>query len=161
MPKVICQPMEDLVVREEVLEIFEESCPNCGKFIRKKYLKSHIIICTGKGANFHCVDCKKPYLHKQRLLDHVNMHHQENPTKLMCSDCGKTFLTQRSYKEHLKTHEGTRFTCTVCSNLFLTENKLKDHKRKVHLKTDPQCSECQKVFTAINSLKRHVKKMHK
>ena len=69
-----------------------------------------------------------------------------------------TFQSQRSFKEHYKSHLGLEFKCDAinCKKSFPTKKRLYSHRKNVH---DPQvcCELCKDLFTNKQSLNRHRK----
>ena len=54
----------------------------------------------------------------------------ENPEIIKCKVCEKLFRHEKSYKDHLDSHDGIRrFKCQKCSEKFLHESQLIKHRR--------------------------------
>ncbi|GLV44395.1 uncharacterized protein CBL_10199 [Carabus blaptoides fortunei] len=85
---------------------------------------------------------------------------QRDGTKLRykyeCSDCGKQFKFESSYKVHIIKHKQKR-KCDVCDQEFQLMRQLNDHM-KIHKDYRPhQCKECGKSFTVSASLAKHMR----
>lgn len=71
---------------------------------------------------------------------------------IKCYHCGKKYLTNATFKVHLKTHDKHRstFKCSVdgCVREFKKKSTLNDHIQKVHLGTFKRigCSLCDSTF---------------
>jgi KRAB domain-containing zinc finger protein len=53
------------------------------------------------------------------------------------------------------------FLCDQCPKLFLTENELDHHRRRIHVKKKFPCLECDNSFSWKGDLNRHIKGFHK
>ena len=81
---------------------------------------------------FHCDKCNKKFtsknyfrLHMRRLCEYL-----EHPEVIKCKVCGKLFRHEKSYKDHLGSHDGIRrFKCRKCGEKFLRESQLIKHRR--------------------------------
>ncbi|XP_060782071.1 zinc finger protein 43-like isoform X2 [Neoarius graeffei] len=74
---------------------------------------------------------------------HVEQEHRAKPFNILCQDCGK-FV--RANKEHVCEHKIKLIVCSDCGKRFLTEVGLKAHYNQVHLAGDHPCKYCLKVF---------------
>lgn len=83
--------------------------------------------------------------------------------KHSCDQCGKTFLSKRSQRRHMKmTHSDLRpFPCRFCDKRFKTLQNSKYHENSFHLGSRPYpCGQCDKAFNRKDALKRHEKRFH-
>lgn len=63
-----------------------------------------------KEIEFKCVDCNKIFNRKYNFERHIRVH-QPKVTKVVCSECPKTFSNVANLKVHFNyTHKGTKMT---------------------------------------------------
>ncbi|XP_014470466.1 PREDICTED: zinc finger protein 182-like [Dinoponera quadriceps] len=107
---------------------------------------------------YHCSQCPKHFVHKERLEFH-EMRHNENMNEFVCSTCGKEFRAENSLYEHyLFVHKGARpHICELCGKSFQLKVRLKEHLR-THTGEKPyQCDVCGQRCMTTNALRLHRK----
>ena len=64
----------------------------------------------------------------------VHVKHVHEGVKIPCDQCDKTYSTNQSLKNHIRTvHEGRRdWKCVLCEKEFAHSKDLKSHIKKVH-----------------------------
>ena len=77
-----------------------------------------------------------------------------------CENCGKSFQTNKSLKDHKTTHKEVPSPCDICNKVFKSNKQLKHHKSTVHTENTFTCNECPTKFSATSSLRRHIKTFH-
>ncbi|XP_051155565.1 uncharacterized protein LOC127278078 [Leptopilina boulardi] len=144
------------------------------------------------GLNHRCGICNRIFITKKDADEHMKYHQDpshKNREKLMrckrcheivparfvkshicseqhkCNYCGMSYVTEKSYLNHLKTHHSDSqvFTnlrvhkCTVCDKKFNSEMQLVDHlSEHDDLKSTFECSECNVRFISEQSLINHL-----
>ncbi|XP_064425396.1 zinc finger protein 208 isoform X2 [Latimeria chalumnae] len=104
------------------------------------------------GSDRVCTTCGKSFSSSAYRKMHQRIHTRERPFK--CTECGKCYITAKSYARHLIVHSGET-QCTVCGKSFSTFSMLQVHQR-IHTGERPyQCAECGKAFTYLGTLKEH------
>uniref|UniRef100_A0A8C6S9S9 C2H2-type domain-containing protein n=1 Tax=Neogobius melanostomus TaxID=47308 RepID=A0A8C6S9S9_9GOBI len=108
------------------------------------------------GKKHQCLVCKKRFVTKQVLQDHVRVHTGERP--YCCSVCGKTFTQRSNLSTHERVHsgaEGKKHQCSVCKRRFSQKHVLRKHVR-VHTGERPySCSVCGTTFAQKINLSKH------
>lgn len=107
---------------------------------------------------FICTVCKKKFLKKANLLDHLKIH--ANLKNFKCTECGRAFIQRVNMLTHLRTHTKLKpFICQMpnCGKRYSQASQLKTHIRghlneKTHI-----CKFCYKGFTNSSDLKKHEK----
>ncbi|KAK7571879.1 hypothetical protein V9T40_014351 [Parthenolecanium corni] len=84
-----------------------------------------------------CEACNLIFVSKKHLEEHIVTHHQNEPNKLTCIECGKRFNTERQRNLHLKSHAASRgspdvFPCSKCDKTYSHALSLKRHQKQVH-----------------------------
>lgn len=130
-------------------------CEMCdAKFATKKAKDVHTATHTNSRINFKCNICSTVVGSACGLRAHQASHKDEKPT--MCEVCGKTFKTQASLTNHIKTHSVKEFSCSICDKSFYTKTLLQRH---LPLHSDVKlfiCPLCGKGFNRRDTLKFHI-----
>ncbi|KAM9778973.1 uncharacterized protein ACBT44_000573 isoform 1-T3 [Syngnathus typhle] len=85
--------------------------------------------------------------------------------KFVCSDCQRSFLYERSYRNHVSTCQGVKaelvFRCETCMKTFSNRKNLKIHEKHVHSSERLfTCDVCAKTFKRKKDMVRHQKQVH-
>ena len=88
------------------------------------------------------------------------MNHTENPSQLVCEQCGYSTLQKRTLQWHIRQkHEiGKHIQCPHCDYHSITNNKMQihiDHRHPDHGEMKFFCDQCGNGFIYICSLKNH------
>ena len=72
-------------------------------------LKKHIQS-VHEGLRYTCTLCKSTFHENNRLKKHVAyVHFNETRAHFTCNECGKQFLSKKSYESHNNTHLGITY----------------------------------------------------
>ena len=77
-----------------------------------------------------------------------------------CENCGKSFQTNESLKDHETTHKEVPSPCDICNKVYKSNKQLKHHKSTVHTENTFTCNECPTKFSTTSNLRRHIKTFH-
>lgn len=137
-------------------------CSHCSKLFATKYqLRAHLIRHRNKSKRI-CTICNRHYSNETALNEHMTRH-QPEMIKFRCdkAECGKGFLYERTYKQHMMTHGA--YKCSECGKNFASRYTLDDHVRKHLNLLKHRCEICptDKRFSNKNRLNAHEKtEMH-
>ena len=141
----------------------EESikCDLCDFSFRseKGLIKHKSIKHSDKLAKFKCTMCDFSSVWSLNLKRHIDSKHQSS--QYMCTICSYIGPNQRSFKHHMKKHEGKLFNCGNCDYLSSTHAQLYAHTRDCG-KSDQlvKCDKCEFACTSMQKLKRHGNEKH-
>nr|CAI5857397.1 unnamed protein product [Callosobruchus analis] len=131
-------------------------CDMCqSSFKTKLGLETHIKQVHQKTFDFFCDQCGHGCRSKYDILDHKRNVHDK--IKLMCSDCGKTFLGRSSLQQHKALHGDEQYPCSLCEKVFKSKHQMKRHFMRNHEKNDKYvCYKCGKAVSSAHALKAHL-----
>lgn len=106
---------------------------------------------------FSCQYCSKRFLGENNLINHLNLHTEENV--FQCKECGRCFVSSADLKRHLQTHTGEKpFRCENCGKGFSRKFTLGQHTKSIHAGEKPyRCSVCGRCFSRRSILGKHLK----
>jgi hypothetical protein len=102
-----------------------------------------------------CVDCDKVFNKACYLTQHnKSFHSGHKPYK--CDRCGKRFMIEVTYEQHLAKHAGEKpYKCDVCPKQFNHKTDLRRHMC-LHTGMKPfHCSICSKGFIRKDHMLKH------
>lgn len=90
--------------------------------------------------NFACTQCPRTFLSQKGLFGHMSAH-PKTKKAFACPDCPKSFHTEAHYKRHQQNHRhNTYFMCQLCDESFASAGALNSHRRK-HISAGEQYDE--------------------
>jgi len=105
-----------------------------------------------------CAECGKTFVHKRRLIRHLNAHAGIRPFK--CDECDMTFGLNHHLKAHKRIHSGEKpYKCTECDMEFTQQSGLHYHMRS-HTGVRATCDFCGKSYSQNSDLRRHLVTHH-
>ncbi|VVC94650.1 unnamed protein product [Leptidea sinapis] len=145
------------------------ACAQCSKtFFRQTSLEKHISkrhTISNEVLNnlkveytpdlFTCSQCLKTFKSEKLLATHLKQHRTYE--HFMCDNCNKVLSSKTLLRRHMKLHTDERpFKCSECPKTFSQLCSLKDHKR-IHTGETPfLCSECGRGFNNNSNLRQHL-----
>lgn len=79
----------------------------------------------------------------------------------LCPICGKHFIKNCYYKQHMKTHGEKNFVCDECPKSFFLKDKLKAHKMTHSSLRKHTCEFCDKTFKTKHHANLHMEYVHR
>ncbi|XP_061618540.1 zinc finger protein 37-like isoform X3 [Phyllopteryx taeniolatus] len=112
--------------------------------------------CHTDNKQWKCSQCGKTFASKRSLKQHMKLHTGEKP--FACSDCGQRFTYKGNLKIHTRIHTHEKpYACSVCGQRFTQNGSLKLHTR-IHTGNKPfACSVCGQKFTQKGHLEMHTR----
>lgn len=104
---------------------------------------------------YTCYICKKDFLYKSYLRDHMKVHNERKP--FVCDVCGKAYRKKAILGRHLNVHEGRTYTCEDCGKTFPYYARLRIHRYSHRTELNYKCTVCSKAFKIQKYLARHMK----
>ena len=133
--------------------------PNCDKaYTNSSHLKRHMETHNTTKTIFQCTECSLFIVHRHNLKRHYRTQHDRG--KLTCKICNESFTKKYQLATHMATHGSVSYICEKCGKSFISNPKLKRH-RKIHEKRYP-CTVpgCNEVLEKWLLLRAHLKTQH-
>ena len=141
-------------------------CDVCGfATIGKSIMTNHKLSKhkIGKFPPYTCETCKKNFLNRYMLNEHLNIH--TGATPYQCHKCGTAYASSKALSRHGKTKHPQEYKmklihCTYCNKSFKCKKNLDSHEKIKHPNGRHNvCDVCNKNFSFHGSLIRH-KRIH-
>ena len=112
------------------------------------YTQERLIACPACGALF---------ANRVKLLDHLKRQ-QRGDEGFVCTNCNKSFATERLLKNHMRSHIN-HYTCPDCGMAWPTPSSLATHIKYRHSKSrEYPCEFCEHKAKSPADLKQHARK---
>jgi len=109
--------------------------------------------------SFSCIKCKKEFVNRYRLNDHMKIHNQ--PHAFECKNCPKAFPRKSNLNKHMLIHSNDpRLICSFCGKKFSRTAGVKRHEMVHRAEKPHNCSQCNKSFTRPHLLQSHLERIH-
>ncbi|KAG8278748.1 zinc finger protein 729-like [Homalodisca vitripennis] len=145
-------------IENHSIEFQSKKCVECGdKFHDDIHLRFHYQM-SHEMKPFKCSMCVKTFNNKKTLVKHEStMHRKTSRPVYFCSECPKSFHSEKRYQIHVGFAHRPIMNCKYCDKSFTEVNKLAFHERH-HLKQVKsiyKCNVCGKVLKSQSALKTH------
>ncbi|XP_074644203.1 uncharacterized protein LOC141901033 isoform X1 [Tubulanus polymorphus] len=135
------------------------TCELCGKSLRKKHLKQHVLNVHKKQRPHVCQICNRGFTTNSYLQYHLTTHKDadERTRPYLCPHCGRGFYRNTQLQDHINGHTGNKpYTCKLCDKSFPYRSALHKHY-SVHEEKLFRCSRCSKTFKNNEHLEDHMR----
>ena len=120
---------------------------------QRQILEDHLFSIHLNLINLSCFPCDRAFSHLDKLLSHLQDHHNNLPLDKVSRGIEKTVT-----KSEEESSEGFIFVCQKCKQPFCTKEELKGHQKLAHLVL--QCALCQFKTNSEADLVHHVNDQH-
>ncbi|XP_044732254.1 zinc finger protein 658B-like [Chrysoperla carnea] len=120
-------------------------------------LENHIQIHKDDQTIFSCQLCDFKNTDNESVKTHLGKSHGVN--HLVCNLCLLTFVSDRKFRSHVKTHKfinKLNYLCHICDGNFSTREAIRQHII-IHAKDIKTCKKCLKSFKNLTDYEAHVK----
>ncbi|XP_073497496.1 uncharacterized protein [Phyllobates terribilis] len=145
---------QDLLSKNDYLEYEAIDEEQLGEFPNDFSYKSCISLHQDSSTPYICSECGRSFISELSLAEHMMKHSVEKPHR--CNECGREFEYKSRLIVHQRTHNGDKpHKCEVCGKDFNYRSRLLVHQRK-HTGVKPhKCNQCGKQFDYKSHLLRH------
>lgn len=175
----------DRIVRENI----DMNCPICQQQL-DSFTDAHIHFQSLHNRNAYFVCCEKKLSYRKNALDHINWHlnpdnykcnecgksytsmkflqnhfknvHETNK-QFQCDLCVMQTATIQQLRNHMTSHTFSgppEFECSFCYKKYVSEDKLKLHKKSNHSLNKYMCEFCSHETKHKCTLEMHIKSAH-
>lgn len=133
-------------------------CPHCNLTFYKTSINKHIRIKHQLQKAFQCEICKKSFVTKCNLENHMWQHKGIRSRPFKCHLCKKAYLRQNLLDVHMRSHRGIKpFVCNECGLQFGNKSNWQRHVSEHSGTRNYECPHCQKRFSRGYYLTDHLK----
>ncbi len=129
---------------------------DCGYGWSKQFHTPDTVAVQDDPLKLECPKCHKTFVSKGSLNAHMKLHF--GVFKFWCDECKKGYNHRSNYQQHMAKHEGRTFPCQFCTKRFQTEKSLTNHTMSHTGLYRHRCSYCQKGFATRHQWEMHEKK---
>lgn len=112
-------------------------------------------------GSHECPKCGLTFRGKKMLRDHMTITHSiEFQNKFNCNVCFKVYHSEKTWREHVKSHNSTTTdanTCKICNKLFLYPSLLTQHLKSHSSEKPYLCFYCGKGFRHQGQYDYHIR----
>ena len=137
-------------------------CQHCGKDIRKRSIRLHMLrVHAGEPfrKSFPCDMCDKSYPVAHHLFWHRRKAHM-GTVLFTCELCGKEISSPRTFKIHMRVHNGYMFSCKHCGEKFKSQQGVANHEKRHTETMNFECKFCAKRFWWPRDVNKHERTVH-
>ncbi|CAL8111132.1 unnamed protein product [Orchesella dallaii] len=155
--------------RVDLLEHFQRehnlltsaTCSFCQEEFLDPYLREVHMRMEHKSKDIYiCCYCGKKCYFLVSLIEHINTHDRTQKTDHNCSDCNEYFRNENKLAQHrVKVHGAPKVSCEICGNEYVTPNGLSMHMKE-HSKEAYHCKICDKYYGAKSRYDDHMRSLH-
>ena len=144
-----------LVDRKKDIELYCVKCDNISKstILCKRNTCGVCKTCLA----YQCKICKKRYIHRESVYNHLKNECINVEPKFKCSQCDYKAKRKAHLRSHVKLKHSIR-KCDFCSYKSTSIWKLNKHIRLEH-SSSCTCSQCGKKYTHLRHFKNHQKNL--
>lgn len=133
-------------------------CPICSQMFYKTSINKHIRIKHQGQKPYQCDICKKQFVAKCNLDNHMWQHKNQRSRPFKCTLCKKAYLRAPLLEQHMRSHRGIKpFVCNECGLQFTVKSNWQRHVQEHDGTRNYECPHCRKRFTRSYYLTDHLK----
>lgn len=106
---------------------------------------------------FKCEICNEVLPNNNVFHKHMRVHYPNH----ICSTCGQAFVSIKSLKRHIPSHDNSPFKCSDCEKIFTNCNTLYTHRKRKHSNCKMyKCTKCDERFINYHQRIIHLAEVH-
>eukprot|EP00090_Calanus_glacialis_P044895 TRINITY_DN805_c0_g1_i1.p1 TRINITY_DN805_c0_g1~~TRINITY_DN805_c0_g1_i1.p1 ORF type:complete len:1394 (-),score=273.33 TRINITY_DN805_c0_g1_i1:540-4721(-) len=133
-------------------------CPVCSQVFYKTSINKHIRVKHQGQKPYNCDICKKQFVAKCNLVNHMWQHKNQRQRPFKCTLCKKAYLREALLEQHMRSHRGIKpFVCNECGLQFTVKSNWQRHVAEHTGTRNYECPHCHKKFSRSYYLTDHLK----
>jgi len=133
-------------------------CPVCSQVFYKTSINKHIRVKHHGQKPYSCDICKKQFVAKCNLVNHMWQHKNQRQRPFKCTQCKKAYLREALLEQHMRSHRGVKpFVCNECGLQFTVKSNWQRHVAEHDGTRNYECEHCHKKFSRSYYLTDHLK----
>jgi len=133
-------------------------CPICSQVFYKTSINKHIRVKHQGQKPYNCDICKKQFVAKCNLVNHMWQHKNQRQRPFKCTLCKKAYLREALLEQHMRSHKGIKpFVCNECGLQFTVKSNWQRHVAEHSGTRNYECPHCHKKFSRSYYLTDHLK----